>query len=132
MPIPMTSYLKKTIAADALVSGAAGVAMMAGSTLLPGLLGLPAELMFWAGLALVPFVIELVLILRMKQVAPGFIVALIAINIAWVVASFFVAFGSAFAPTPFGKVFVVAQAATVALFAELQIVGLKRASRVAA
>jgi hypothetical protein len=127
----MTSYLKKAIAADALVSGAAGVAMMVGSTFLPGLLGLPAELLFWAGLALVPFVIELVLILRMKQVPPAFIAALIAINIAWVVASLFVAFGPAFAPTLFGKLFVVAQAAVVAVFAELQIIGLKRARVVA-
>jgi hypothetical protein len=131
MPVPMTSYLKKAIAADALVSGAAGVAMMVGSTFLPALFGLPAELLFWAGLALVPFVIELVLILRMKQVPPGFIVALVAINVAWVAASLFVAFGPAFAPTLLGKLFVVAQAAVVAVFAELQIIGLKRARVVA-
>jgi hypothetical protein len=127
MPIPMTPYLKKAIAADAVVSGAAGLAMMVGSTFLPALLGLPAELLFWAGLALVPFVIELVLILRMKQVPPLFIHALIAINLAWVAASLYVAFGPAFAPNLFGKVFVVAQAAVVAIFAELQIIGLKRA-----
>lgn len=131
MPIPMTSYLKKVIAADAVVSGAAGVAMMVGSTFLPGLLNLPAELLFWAGLALVPFVIELALILRMKQVPPAFIVALIAINAAWVAASLFVAFGPAFAPNLFGQAFVVAQAAVVAIFAELQFLGLKRA-RIAA
>ena len=105
MPVQMTSYLKKAIAADAVISGAAGVAMMVGSTFLPGLLGLPAELLFWAGLALAPFVIELVIILRMKQVAPGLIWALIAINIAWVAASIFVAFGPTFTPTLFGKIF---------------------------
>ena len=58
----------------------------------------------------------------------GLIAALIAINIAWVVASLFVAFGPAFAPTLLGKIFIVAQAATVAVFAELQIIGLRRAS----
>lgn len=131
MPIPMTSYLKKAIATDAVVSAAASVAMMVGSTFLPDLLGLPAELLFWGGLALIPFVIELALILRMKQVPAGFIVAIIAINAAWVVASLFVAFGPAFAPTLFGKAFVVAQAAVVAIFAELQFLGLKRA-RIAA
>ena len=108
MPVQMTSYLKKALGADAVISGAAAVAMMAGSTFLPALLGLPAELLFWAGLALVPFVAELVIILRMKQVARGFIMAIIAINIAWVAASLFVAFGPAFAPTLFGKIFVVA------------------------
>ena len=130
--IPMTTYLQKAIGTDAIVSGAAGIALIAGSFFLPALLGLPAELLLWSGAALVPFVIELALILRMKQVHRGIIMAVIAVNIAWVVASLFVAFGPAFAPTLFGKIFIVAQAATVALFAELQIIGLKRAARVAA
>ena len=131
MTVPMTSYLKKVITADAVISGAAGIAMMAGSLFLPALTGLPSAVLFWAGLALVPFVIELAMILRMKQVSPGIVMAVIAINIAWVAASLFVAFGPVFELTLFGKIFVVAQALVVALFAELQIIGLKRA-RVAA
>jgi hypothetical protein len=127
MPVPMTSYLKKVITADAVISGAAGVAMMAGSTFLPAFTGLPGALLFWAGLALVPFVIELAMILRMKQVPSGFVMAVIAINIAWVAASLFIAFGPTFQLTLFGKVFVTVQALVVALFAELQIIGLKRA-----
>jgi hypothetical protein len=131
MPVPMTTYLKKVITADAVISGAAGVAMMAGSLFLPAFTGLSGALLFWAGLALVPFVIELAMILRMKQVSPAIVMAVIAINIAWVAASLFVAFGPVFALTLFGKIFVVAQALVVALFAELQIIGLKRA-RIAA
>jgi len=126
MPVQISSYLKKVLIADAVVSGAAGVAMMAGSTFLPNLLGLPAELLLWAGAALVPFVAVLALMIRARSVPAGIVVAIIAVNIAWVVASLFVAFGPAFASTLFGKVFVVAQAATVALFAELQIIGLRR------
>jgi hypothetical protein len=131
MSVPMTSYLKKVLAADAAISGAAAVAMMAGSAFLPPLLGLPAELLLWAGLALIPFVAGLALTIRQNQVATGVIAAIIAINIAWVLASLVVAFGPAFATTLFGKVFVAAQAATVALFAELQIIGLRRASAMA-
>jgi hypothetical protein len=131
MPVQMSSYLKKVLIADAVVSGAAAVAMMAGSVFLPALLGLPAELLLWAGAALIPFVAGLALVIRQQQVAPGVVVAIIAINIAWVVASLVVAFGPVFAPSLQGKVFVVAQAATVALFAELQIIGLRR-SRAAA
>jgi hypothetical protein len=131
MSVPMTSYLKKVLIADAAISGAAAVAMMAGSTFLPTLLGLPAELLLWAGVALIPFVASLALIIRQNQVAMGVPVAIIAINIAWVIASLLVAFWPAFATTLFGKVFVVAQAATVALFAELQIIGLRRARAMA-
>lgn len=127
MSVQMISYLKKVLIADAAISGAAAVAMMAGSTFLPALLGLPAELLLWAGVALIPFVAGLVLVIRQREIAPGVVVAIIAINIAWVVASLVVAFGPVFAPTLFGKVFVVAQAAVVALFAELQIIGLRRA-----
>ena len=131
MPVPMTSYLKKVLVADAAISGAAAVAMMAGSAFLPSLLGLSAELLLWAGAALIPFVAGLALVIRQSRVAGGVLVAIVAINIAWVLASLIVAFGPAFATTLFGKVFVVAQAATVALFAELQIIGLRRARAVA-
>jgi hypothetical protein len=127
----MTSYLKKVLLADAAISGAAAVAMMAGSTFLTPLLGLPAELLFWAGAALIPFVAGLALIIRQNQVSAGVIVAVIVINIAWVLASLIVAFGPTFATTFFGKVFVLAQAAAVALLAELQIIGLRRASAAA-
>jgi hypothetical protein len=64
--------------------------------------------------------------IRAGSAPAGIVVAVIVVNIAWVIASLYVAFGPAFAPTLFGKVFVVAQAATVALFAELQIIGLRR------
>lgn len=126
MPVQMSSYLKKVLIADAAISGAAAVAMMAASAFLPALLGLPSELLLWAGVALIPFVAGLFLVLRQPQVARGAVVAIIAINIAWVLASLVVAFGPVFAPTLLGKVFVVAQAAAVALFAELQIIGLRR------
>ena len=131
MPLPMTSYLKKVLVADAAISGVAAAAMMAGSTFLPPLLGLPAELLLWAAVALIPFVAGLALVIRQNQIAASVIVAIIAINVAWVIASLIVAFGPAFATTLLGKVFVVAQAATVALFAELQIIGLRRARAVA-
>lgn len=131
MSVPMTSYLKKVLIADAVITGAAAVMMAAGSGLLAGLLGLPSELLLWAGIALVPFVAVLAFIIRVGRAPAGVIVAIIAINIAWVIASLIVAFGPAFAPTLLGKIFVVAQAATVGLFAELQIMGLRRASATA-
>src|SRR5262245_38887636 len=131
MPLQMTSYLKKVLVADAAISGVAAVAMMAGSAFLPPLLGLPAELLLWAGVALIPFVAGLALVIRQSRIAAGVIVAIIAVNIAWVLASLLVAFGPASATTRSGKVFVVAQAAAVAPFPELQIIGLRRARAVA-
>jgi hypothetical protein len=124
----LSSYLRKALLADAIVSGVASAGMIAGSGLVAASFGLPPALLLWAGIACIPFVALIAFVLRGETAAPaGVVVAIIAINIAWVIASLFVAFGPMFAPTLFGKVFVVAQAATVALFAELQIIGLRRA-----
>ena len=124
----LSSFLRKALLADAVVSGAACLAMIAGADFTHALLGLPSALLFWAGVSLIPFIVTLVMVVRANAAPTGLIAALIAINIAWVVASLFVAFGPAFAPTLLGKIFIVAQAATVAVFAELQIIGLRRAS----
>jgi hypothetical protein len=125
MPV-LGSYLKKVLVADAVISGAAAIGMAAGSSIMSGLLGLPSELLLGAGLVLVPWVVALVVIARRDSVPAGVITAVIATNFAWAAASLVVAFGPMFAPTTLGKVFVVAQAATVALLAELQIIGLRR------
>ena len=127
----LTSYLRKVLLADAVVSGAAGLAMIGGADFTHGLLGLPSPLLFWAGVALVPFVTLLALIVRVGHAPSPLIAGIIVTNFAWVVGSLFVAFGPAFAPTLVGQAFVVAQAAIVAVFAELQIMGLRRASATA-
>lgn len=127
----LSSYLRKVLLADAVVSGAAGLAMIGGADFTHELLGLPSALLFWAGVALVPFVAMLAMIARSGR-APGWmIVEIIVVNFAWVAGSLFVAFGPAFAPSLFGQVFVVTQAAIVAVFAELQIIGLRRTSAMA-
>ena len=73
LPMPaLTSYLRKVLLADAVVSGAAGLAMIGGADFTHGLLGLPSPLLFWAGVALVPFVTMLALIVRsLSPISPG-------------------------------------------------------------
>jgi hypothetical protein len=127
----LSSYLRKALLADAVVSGAACLAMIAGADFTHGLLGLPSALLFWSGVALIPFIVMLAMVVRAGRAPGGLIVTIIALNFAWVAASLWVALGPAFAPTLLGKVFIVAQAATVAIFAELQIIGLRRASATA-
>ncbi len=93
------------------------------------MLGLPSALLFWSGVALIPFVATLVMVIRANAAPAGVVAAIIAINFAWVAASLFVAFGPVFAPTLIGKVFVCAQAAMVFLFGELQFTALRRSGR---
>ena len=120
----MKPFLRKVLIADAATGAAAALAMIGGADLTHSMFGLPSALIFWAGLALIPFVVALILILRANSTAA--IPVIVGMNFAWVAASLYVAFGPTFAPTLLGQVFVCAQAATVFLLAELQVIGLRR------
>lgn len=54
-PNRSTSLLKFALVADAAVSGATGLLLAAGASLLAGLLALPEPLMRYAGLFLLPY-----------------------------------------------------------------------------
>jgi len=132
MSISVTPFLRNVLLADAVISGGAAALMIAGAGLLSPLLELPAGLLFWAGLALVPFVAMLAVIARRTQVAKLLLVDIVAINALWVAGSFGLLLSGAVAPNTLGVLFVAAQAVAVALFALLQLIALRRASAVAA
>ncbi len=128
MTVAITPFLRNALLADAFVSGAAAFVMAAGAGVLAPLTGLPAPLMFWAGLALIPFVVLLAVVARRESVSRLVLIDIIAINALWVAASFGILLMGAVSPNLLGHVFVGAQALTVALFAELQFVGLRRSA----
>lgn len=131
MSVTITPFLRNALNADALISGAAGLLMMGGANFLSPFLELPAPLLFGAGLALVPFVAMLVVVARRHTVSRLVLIDIIAINALWVVGSVALLVSGAVAPNLLGILFVAAQAVAVALFAELQFVGLRRAAAVA-
>jgi hypothetical protein len=132
MTVTMTPFLRNIFAADAAVSGAAAVLMIVGAPYLSTLLGLPSGLLFWAGVALVLFVALLLGMLRRQSVPRLILIDIIGINALWVAASFGLLFSGLITPNVLGIAFVAAQALTVALLAELQFVGMRRASAAAA
>jgi hypothetical protein len=132
MTVTMTPFLRNISAADAAVSGAAAILMIVGAPYLSPLLGLPSGLLFWAGIVLVPFVALLISILRRQSVPRLILIDIIAINALWVAASFGLLFSGLVTPNVLGIAFVAAQALTVALLAELQFVGMRRAANGAA
>ncbi|WP_269932258.1 hypothetical protein [Aminobacter sp. HY435] len=127
MSVFVTPFLRNALRADAVVSGAAGLLMIAGAPLLSPLLGLSERLLFWAGIALVPFVAMLLLVARRATVSKLVVIDLIAINALWAAASFGLLVSGAVGPNLLGIAFVVGQALTVVVFAELQFIGLRRA-----
>jgi len=124
--------LRRALQLDAAASGGMALLAIAAAEPLGGLFGLPVELLRYAGIALVPFV-ALVLWAATRAPTPGAAVRLIvAANLAWAAASIGLVLSGWIAPTTLGVGFVIAQATLVAVFAELQIIGLRKAAPVVA
>jgi len=119
-------FLRNALLIDAAASGATAALLIAGAGLLEGLLGLPVALMRGAGLILIPYVAFVAWTGARAEVARAAVVAIIAANALWAVASICLLIGAWVSPTLLGYAFVIAQAAVVALLGELQLVGLKR------
>ena len=128
MSMPVTPLVRKTLLADAAVSGAAAVLMIAGAGLLGPLLSIPESLLFWAGLLLVPFVAMLLAVARRETAHRMILLDIVVLNVLWVVASFAVILLGIVEPNALGIAFIAAQALAVALFAALQVGALKAAS----
>jgi hypothetical protein len=124
--IQPNAFLRNAILLDAIASGATSLLLVAGAGLLDGLLGLPVALLREAGLVLIPYVAFVAWVATRETVAIVAVWAIIAANAAWAVASFGLLLSGWVAPTALGIAFVIAQALAVALFGELQYMGLKR------
>ena len=128
MSVTVTPFLRNVLRVDALVSGTAGLLMAAGAPWLAPFLGLPSGLLFWAGVALFPFVALLLGVAARAEVQRLMLVDIIGINALWVAASFGVLFSGAIEPNMLGYAFVIVQALAVAVLAELQFVGMRRSA----
>lgn len=126
MTLPLTSFLRRALTVDALISGATGLLLLGGASMLASLLDVPEALLRYSGLVLLPFALYVGLIARRDNAPRASIVAIIVLNAAWVAASTWLALGSAIRPNALGYAFIVAQAFAVAAFAEFQYVGLRR------
>jgi hypothetical protein len=125
-------FLRTVLLADAIASGATGLLMIAGAGLLDGLLGLPVALLREAGLVLIPYVAFVAWIGTREAISRSAVQAVIVLNVLWVTGSIGLLMSGWVAPTMLGTAFVIAQAAVVAVLAELQFIGLRRGAAAAA
>ena len=131
MPVTLTPFLRKVLYADILFSGAGAILMVAGSPFLPPWLDLPADLLVAAGLALIPWVVMLVLVVRRVGVPGAMLGLIVGINFLWAVTSVFLLASGWVQPNALGIALVAFQAAVVALLGALQYAGLRQASMAA-
>src|SRR4051812_41476544 len=104
--IVMSSFLRRVLTADALISAAAGLVMVAAAGLLHELLQLPAALLQVAGAMLFPWAAALLWLTRKPAVPRAAVWAVIVLNVVWVADSVWVAFGGSYTPNLLGEAFI--------------------------
>jgi hypothetical protein len=117
---PSRFSLRNLLLADAATCAAMGLALVLGVAPLAALTALPATLLSYAGLALLPIAAVMLLIALRPALQPAGAWLVIAGNGAWVAASFALLLTGWVAPTTLGIAFVVVQALAVALLAKLE------------
>ena len=111
---------------DAVASGALGILSLAAGPLLRDLLGAPLALLWPAGLFLVVYAAAIWTIASRPGISRSAAASVVALNLLWVVVSIMAVAAGWLSLTALGTAFVLVQAAAVALFAELQVLGLRR------
>jgi hypothetical protein len=119
--------LRRSLNLDAVASGGLGLLLAAAGSLLDEPLGIPASVLVPVGVFLVAYAAALWFVGSRPRVSRPAVLVVVVGNLLWVVASVVAAIAGWWSPTAVGTAFVLAQAAAVALFAELQFTGLRRA-----
>ncbi len=126
--IQPSTFLRRAIQADAIVTGAVALLQTFGAGMLAPMLNLPHPLVLETGLFLIAYT-ALVGWLGTRQSMPRALVAIvIAGNAAWAVASIALMFSGAVTPNLLGYAFIAVHAISTGVFAELQYIGLRRSS----
>jgi hypothetical protein len=120
--------LQRVLLADAAVSAGFGLLLALDAGWLAPLLNLPAPLLSTAGLLLLPWGAAVAWAGTRRSLPRAAIWTIIGINALWVLDSLLLLVSGWVAPTAAGSAFIVVQALAVALFAELQYSGLRRAA----
>jgi hypothetical protein len=125
-----TLFLRRAIQADAIITGAMAVLLVAAAGVLGPMLNLPDAFLREVGVFLIVYA-ALVGFLGTRELMPKAAVWLVIIaNAIWTIDSIALLFTGWVSPNLLGQAFVVAQAVAVAIFAELQYIGLKRSGAV--
>ena len=120
----MTDFIRRVLFVDAATCIGTGLFLALLAAPLARFLGLPADLLLYAGLALLPIAAFIVWVATRDQISAAGVWLVIAGNAAWVLASLALLF--AVSPTVLGYAFVIGQAVIVGALAEMEYVGLRR------
>jgi hypothetical protein len=120
------TFLRRVLLVDALSCLAMGAGMLSFAPVLAEVLKLPAQLLTQAGSVLLPFAAFVGFLSSREQPSRVAVWGVIVLNALWVVDSFVLLFSGAVVPNLLGQVFVIGQAAAVAVLAGLEYIGMRR------
>ena len=118
--------LRFALRLDAAASGALGVVGLAAAPLLTDLLGVRADVLRGTGAFLVAYAVVLVVLAAMRTIPRPAAWTVVVGNLVWSVGSIAAVVAGRESLTALGVGVVLVQAAAVAVFAELQWMGLRR------
>ncbi|MEW1845669.1 hypothetical protein AB0392_47625 [Nonomuraea angiospora] len=119
-------FLRLALASDAVVTGGNGLVYLAFAGPVSDLLGPGAGLLRGIGAFLLVYGVAVGLLATRRAISPAATRAVIALNIVWTLASVAAVVTGAADLTTIGAIWTIAQALVVGVFAELQIVGLRK------
>jgi hypothetical protein len=122
-----TKFLRLTLIADAVVTGVNGLVYLAFAAPVSGLLGPDAPFLRAIGAFLLVYGAAVALLGTRRTIGRPATMAVITLNIIWTLGSVAAVISGALDLTTVGAIWAIAQALVVALFAELQITGLRKA-----
>jgi hypothetical protein len=131
MILSPSPFLRQALLADAVTTALCGSLMLLGANPLSGMLGLPEALLRVGGAALVPFAVLVAYLSLRPNLSRLAVWGIVLVNVLWAADSILLLLSGGVTPNAAGYVFVLAQAAVVLLYAELQFIGLRRSSAVA-
>jgi hypothetical protein len=129
--IRSVSFLRRVLLVDAVSSALMGLALLLGADMLAKILQLPARLLSEAGVVLLPFAAFVAFVASRAVPGRGAVWFVIALNVLWAIDSIVLLVTGWVAPNTLGYAFVITQAAFVAVLADLEYLGLRRAATLA-
>ena len=120
-------FLRTVLLVDAVTCVATGALMTVGAGFVSGLTQIPTGLLMSAGLSLFPIAAFIAFVATRRSLLRAGVWLVIIGNVGWVLGSVLLLVSGSITPNGTGYAFVIAQAVAVAILAELETFGLRRA-----
>ena len=121
-------FLRRALQADAIFSGASALLLVTAEGFFASLLNLPETFLRNTGLVLVVYAALVGFLGTRGMMSKAAVWTVIAVNVIWAIDSFILLVSGWVLPNLLGQAFIVMQAVAVGVFAELQLIGLRKSA----